>query len=896
MKKCKMKKCKCKLTAVAAIVVAATISSSMADEINVPLEYKPVAYIQSSAQQFIDTGIMPDENTSLKLDFMMTAYNSASVLFGTTWDWHRWNFRTYGWSSRPNSFEWYGNNTVLGAFVDNKRMRLAITVDGRIVMHDYDTGNVRYGPFEGQDLQNTSNANLALFGANSVTDPRRCSMRLYRCTMATNNVPARDFIPVLRVADNVPGLYDQVSGGFFTNGVENGVAFTYGEEVPKHAYWIATGSESDISSPANWRCTDRNGNVMSGALPGNFTTVHIPGTVTVQSPRGNPLACAKVVFEDNATLSADSDWRGLKEESWIEGHLALNGHRLLLSNAGGSGVIGPHSGYERLEYIQSSNAQCIRTGIVPGENTALQLDFMMTAYTSAAVLFGTGTWGSDCWNFRTYVRSKVNSFEWFGTGSGTVLGSFIQDKRLHLAITTDKKITISNQATGDVVYGPFTGQSLKNDNNAELTLFGFQDGFRCCSMRVYGCKIWQDDGLVRNFSPARRLSDGAVGLYDEEEGVFHENVFETPFAAGPARSTDDLAGGAVWIDVPGKTTASSSVAIRGAACVVKDGAGTLESATSETSYLGGTFISNGLIRASVAHSLGGASDVYVAADGVIDMRGQNMNEYTFILDGGAVSNTVGQSATAIQLKSMRLTADSRYYTTGSYGFSAPDLAPTTLDLGGHTLSAYIGSGQFFTLINTTVSNGAIRMITGGYIRPYTTSSYATSVDMSTVDLEMLECAIRMEADMDVRDYVSRYHGNYNYCSGKLSVHGRFTPASKYYYGCTLQDGATLDLSEWPADLGWPMYSRFTGGDLEGRTLKFEDGANVTVNLAGRDDVKALAKSGMYLLKWGDTDGTLTRKPVDVAFTLDAVSASRYRLKSNDIGLMLIRTGLMILVR
>ena len=885
------------ITIAAAVCVAVAFLPSMADEINVPLEYKPVAYIQSSAQQFIDTGIMPDENTSLKLDFMMTAYNSASVLFGTTWDWHRWNLRIYGWSSRPNSFEWFGNNTVLGAFVSNKRMRLAITVDGRVVMHDYDTGNVQYGPFEGQDLQNTSNTNLALFGSNNLNDPRRCSMRLYRCTMTTNSVPARDFIPVLRVADNVPGLYDQVSGGFFTNGVENGVAFTYGEEVPKHAYWIATGNETDISSPANWRCTDWNGAAMPGALPGNFTTVHIPGAVTVQSPRGNPLACAKVVFEDNATLSADSDWRGLKEESCIEGHLALNGHRLLLSNAGGSGVIGPHSGYERLEYIQSSNAQCIRTGIVPGENTALQLDFMMTAYTSAAVLFGTGKWGSECWHLRTYVRNRVNSFEWFGTGSGTALGDFIQNKRLHLAITTDRTITISNQATGDVVYGPFTGQSLKNNNNAELTLFGFQDGDRRCSMRVYGCKIWQDGGLVRNFSPARRLSDGTVGLYDDGEGVFHENVFETPFVAGPALSTDDSAGGTVWFEVPDKTTASSSVAIRGAACVVKDGAGTLESVTAETSYLGGTFISNGLMRASVAHSLGCAADVLVAPNGVIDMRGNNMNEYSFVLDGGTVSNTVGQGATAIQLKTMRLTADSKYYTTGSYGFSAPDLAPTTLDLGGHTLSAYIGSGQFFTLINTTVTNGVIRMITGGHIRPYTTSSYATSVDMSTVDLEILNCAIRMDADMDVRDYVSRYQGNYNYCSGKLAVYGTFTPASRYFYGCTLQDGATLDLSEWPADLGWPMYSRFTTGDVEGRTLKFADGANVTVNLAGREDVKSLAKNGISLLKWGDTAGTLTKKPVGVIFMLDETSALHYRLKSNDTGLLLSAPrGLMILVR
>ncbi len=887
-----------KLIAVAAVAASAALPLH-AETISVPVEYEVVSYIESTGKQSIDTGILPGTSLSLYMDFMLTGYadSDADVLFGTKWDWYAWNMRLY-----YNQFQWFGDNVDLGAIVQNTRLLLDIKTDGTIRFRNHGDGSTRYSK-TGQTLsgERIAGVPLCLFGyTDAQGGGRRCTARLFRCCMATNGIPARDFIPVKRVSDSKAGLYDMVSEAFFTDESSAGVALNVGNPVPADAWW--TGAvNADIASPANWTCKDANGDVMSGAVPGDFTTVHFGGSFAVQSPRGSALPCARIVFADNASLAADCDWRGLSERTDFEGRFHLGGHELRVSNLAGTGVIGPHTGYERLEYIQSSNAQCIRTGIVPGENTALDLDFMMTAYTSAAVLFGTGTWGNDCWNFRTYVRNNNNSFEWFGAGTGTGLGNFIQDKRLHIEIKTDKTVTISDHATGGAVYGPFTNQSLKNNNNAELTLFGFQNGDRRCSMRVYGCKIWQNGSLVRNFTPARRLSDGAVGLYDEENSAFHENIFETPLASGPALSTDDAAGGTVRVEVPAKTTASnSSLAIRGATRLVKEGAGTFESATAKTSYLGGTFISNGLVRASAAHSLGGVSDVHVAPDGVVDMKGNDMNEYTFVLDGGTVSNTVGRGATAIQLKKMRLTADSQYHTTGSYGFSAPDLAPTSLDLGGHTLSAYIGNGQYFTLINTTVTNGTIRMMTGGYIRPFTTGSHAVSVDMSTVNLKMLNCAICMDADMSVHDYESRYTENYNLSwtspIGTLAVHGRFTPATRYYCGCTLQDGATLDLSEWPAGLGWPMYSRFTTG--ADKTLKFADGANVTVNLAGREDVKALAKNRTYLLKWGDTTGTLAKKPVNVTFTLDAQSrANGYRIYSEPEGLRLKRfTGFMILVK
>jgi hypothetical protein len=39
--------------------------------------------------------------------------------------------------------------------------------------------------------------------------------------------------------------------------------------------------------------------------------------------------------------------------------------------------------------------------------------------------------------------------------------------------------------------------------------------------RLYECKIWDDDILVRDYVPVLRISDGMAGLYDKVNSVFY---------------------------------------------------------------------------------------------------------------------------------------------------------------------------------------------------------------------------------------------------------------------------------------------------------------------------------------------------------------------------------------
>ena len=140
----------------------------------------------------------------------------------------------------------------------------------------------------------------------------------------------------------------------------------------------------------------------------------------------------------------------------------------------------------------------------------------------------------------------------------------------------------------------------------------------------------------------------------------------------------------------------------------------------------------------------------------------------------------------------------------------------------------------------------------------------------------------------MRDYEPAYGYDANDGTGVFSVHGTFKPAAHdYFYGVTLMDGSAIDLSQRTSAL--PLTSLFSGGK---KTIDFAANAKVTVDLSGRADVAALAKSGDYVVTWTES----TAPGADVTFRLDAATAAKYTLKADATGLRLGRGGFMLIVR
>ena len=328
--------------------------------------------------------------------------------------------------------------------------------------------------------------------------------------------------------------------------------------------------------------------------------------------------------------------------------------------------------------------------------------------------------------------------------------------------------------------------------------------------------------------------------------------------------------------------------------VVKSGAGTL-TASGVQWNTEGFEVAAGTLAMGANKALGArGGQVVVRSGATLDAKAMSDLSYEFVLDGGTLQNVDSDVAENIaQLASVRLTKDSTINFQRGYGLIGSNFTPTTLDLGGNKLSVSIGSVNFF-LFNATVMNGTVDITSGGTLKLDKTGVVATNVDFK------LKCALNVVVPFKVRNYESVYQNNYNWGSYPVSVLGTFKPTTQYYHGCEMQDGSTMDLTAWPSSLGWPMYSRFSGGN---KTMSFADGTvNVALNMS-RADMVTLAKTKVdgtyagYLLKWGTEAGTLATRNANAKFALDAESAQKYQLIANGTGLLLRpRCGLMVIVR
>ena len=195
------------------------------------------------------------------------------------------------------------------------------------------------------------------------------------------------------------------------------------------------------------------------------------------------------------------------------------------------------SGYTQLDYIASSGTQYIDTGVVPTTTTRVVCDFRLTAMPSAAIRCG---WGAS---------SKKEAF-WFGTNNtfdkfgASVSGNWTEADTGVPVDTSRHTFDISASAI------KFDGTAVANSGTAftdaasgnTMFLFASRQGWNPAvgaygSMEIYSCQIYSGDTPVRDFVPARRGSDDAVGLYDTVNDVFYMNDGVGSFIASSASTS-----------------------------------------------------------------------------------------------------------------------------------------------------------------------------------------------------------------------------------------------------------------------------------------------------------------------------------------------------------------------
>jgi hypothetical protein len=189
-------------------------------------------------------------------------------------------------------------------------------------------------------------------------------------------------------------------------------------------------------------------------------------------------------------------------------------------------------GYTQLKYIRSSGTQYINTRFKPsGKALRVVMKFRYIAAYSSLSLFGNHT--STPYSLTVYGARPTF---WVGNSSDVSCGPQTEQGVDYTLDVTAENGTITAYWNGVKYTATYSG-----DLYTEQPIFifgGNSNGALAEAGNGYQLEMWQlyDGGaLVRDYVPAKS-SAGAVGLYDNVEGVFETNAGNGAFAEGPLAS------------------------------------------------------------------------------------------------------------------------------------------------------------------------------------------------------------------------------------------------------------------------------------------------------------------------------------------------------------------------
>ena len=632
--------------------------------------YQRLEYIEATGNQYIDTEDQHNASTivDIRIQFTSVSINyqsfyGARSTSATTSQFGGWlnnnKFRYgYGNSSAVN----YNTPAVTTAMICdvhlNKSGACTVTVDG--TSYDIGSGNSNNSNVGWTDFLFTINQNA---GEGKKAPVWWTHAKMFSCVIQQDGAVAHNFIPVRRMSDGMVGMYDSVTGKFHVS--PNGNEF--------------------VAGPAKSK-------LRLGCGDNGYAYDFSASTLDVDA--GIPVS-----FMESGSLAGDCDMRKFQDlEIETGATIDLAGHKLYVSSVSGSGTITDSvgttlfgyedvlSGYERIEYLQSSGSQVIDTGYLHNKDTKvlIRVEFTkVTGYSNGYCVF----YGARSSDRKTQLGGWLHNGKFMeacdDSASDTSLAATV-GTIYDAELAKTGSYGVLNLATG--VYttlgsgNGYATSPIQNGTPQTDSIFAIhQDGGTgwWCNMKCYSCKVWEGTTLVRDFVPVRRKSDGVLGLLDLAHGTFYTNAGTGSFSAG--ETIVDVVGGELHVVVADGGIGFCNVALTGGLKVVKEGEGTLLMDKASQTYFGGTEIAAGVLKSGsgLAQPCGVAGGWIVADEsGTVDFNGNaNMQSYRYDFADGAKALNGGA---AISSGAFTFTSFYTPVSTGAFTASLADGA--TLDL------------------------------------------------------------------------------------------------------------------------------------------------------------------------------------------------------------------------
>ena len=176
-------------------------------------------------------------------------------------------------------------------------------------------------------------------------------------------------------------------------------------------------------------------------------------------------------------------------------------------NTGSSTTIS--SGLVELDYIESTGVQAIDTLVIAKDITKVVTDFQLVS-----VVSGTESQVMAVW-------SDVNNCMQCGSDGTNFMA-------------TSRGTTYSQ--TSNVLARTIGTSAPVGSPNISISIFAQNNTSWLSKAKLYSCKIYKDTTLVRDFIPAKRVSDGMCGLWDKVNYKFYTDINGNNFTAGTEKT------------------------------------------------------------------------------------------------------------------------------------------------------------------------------------------------------------------------------------------------------------------------------------------------------------------------------------------------------------------------
>ena len=192
--------------------------------------------------------------------------------------------------------------------------------------------------------------------------------------------------------------------------------------------------------------------------------------------------------------------------------------------------------YIRIEYLESTGTQYIDTGFKPNQNSGLDIDFFSIRPNSIPGMVSDDNIG---YFFGVSVASIYTEILVYNT-NGDMNTQYCYANGIYGHGTGKYKVHLRENSVNIIAED---GSSFKK--TFEKTYYQISENFTLFerntiikgvtsghTVKIYSCKIYDNDILVRDFIPVLDL-DGVPCMFDRVEGKFYYNAGTGQFVAGP---------------------------------------------------------------------------------------------------------------------------------------------------------------------------------------------------------------------------------------------------------------------------------------------------------------------------------------------------------------------------